>query len=321
MRALVAILVLAWTTSSHAGELAVASEDAAFRAALAEVLAPTGVELRVAETPAAPSVAEVTSASRAIADREHTEAMVWLVFAGEGATLIAYHRTVDRALVRSLPYRAPLSPDQAAEAARMTRTMLLALQADPEPKPVRVEPPAPATAIVEAAPVVHQPVIAVAVEGGVRVNGPGTGAVPTAGGSVIWRPDRFGVAIAARYAPGVEVSGRFVGTITDHSIAIAIRRPFAMGLLEIAPAAGVALHRITVDGSTDGMAVSARDFDPAVRAGATIDFRLHRAITVGLDVSVDTLLRRQSYDVGAETVLEVPILQGSLGLVVTARIL
>jgi hypothetical protein len=240
------------------------------------------------------------------------------VFADDGATLIAYHRTVDRALVRSLPYRAPLSPDQAAEAARMTRTMLLALQADPEPKPVPV---VPEPAIRMSAPIAREPVIAVALDGGVRFNGPGTRAAAALGGSVIWRPDRLGVAIAARYAPSIDVSGRFAGQVTDHSLALAVRRPFAAGRFAIAPVAGLALHRIMVEGTADGMAVRARDFDPAVRAGATVGYPVHPALTVGLDVSVDTLLRRQSYDVGAETVLAVPILQVSLGLVVTARIL
>src|SRR5262245_35190955 len=93
---------------------------------------------------APPTIADLAAESRRLADREHATATVWLMPATSGATLVTYDRHVDRLLVRELPYPSPLSATQAAEAARMVRTMLRALRVTSDPDqapPVAAGPP------------------------------------------------------------------------------------------------------------------------------------------------------------------------------------
>ncbi len=156
----------------------VASSEATFRAALQDALAPTGMEV-VAVGDEPPSVAELSVTARAIADREHASSTVWLIAAADKTTLVAYDRDVDRVLVREVPYVIPLTAAQAAEIARMARTMLRALRVTPEldlPLPrvaeARVERSrvdVPAVARVDVAPIVRVGQLAISGGGGVRV--------------------------------------------------------------------------------------------------------------------------------------------------------
>ena len=127
--------------------VALASADPSFHDALAAALAPTGTSVIDADaTP--PALGDLTAGSRALADREHATGTVWLIAGPSGSTLVAYDRAVDRVLVRELPYTTPLSATQAAEAARMTRTMLRTLHAMPESEQAPPKPP-PAVDVTE----------------------------------------------------------------------------------------------------------------------------------------------------------------------------
>src|SRR5438309_4014343 len=132
---LAVVVVLACAVAPAAAQptaaVALASADPSFHAALAAALAPNGTAV-IDSDAAPPSLGDLTAGSRELADREHAAGTVWLIAGPNGSTLVAYDRTADRVLVRELPYSLPLAATQAAEAARMTRTMLRALRAMPE---------------------------------------------------------------------------------------------------------------------------------------------------------------------------------------------
>jgi hypothetical protein len=303
--------------------IAVASDDPAFRAAVSDALAPAGMIVRITGDAAPAAITDMTAASRAIAEREHAMATVWLVFVGAGATLIAYDRGVDRMLVRSLPYGAPLSAAQAAEAARMTRTMLRALRT---PDSDLLPPHADDTpAVVEPVAVIARPtptLLAIDVDGGVRVRGPGSSTAIAGALSVIWRPDGLGIAATARFAPSSEVTGTLMGRISDQSVALTARMPLRVApRIDVAASAGAALHFVDLNGTLGDKSISELRFDPAIRVGLAATYELGPTIAVGLGVSLDSLLRRQTYQAGTEEVAAIPLVQLSAGILVTARIL
>jgi len=315
--------------------IVVVSEDAAFRSALSAALAPAGMVIRIAnDTP--PSIADITSASRQLAEREQATSTVWLVFVGDGATLIAYDRGVDRVLVRSLPYAAPLSAPQAAEAARMTRTMLRALRVTPDsdllPPSAEAAPAVRAKAQAQtyeqaiAPPAIAPPsaprTLAIDVDGGVRMRGPGSDATLTGALGVIWRPDRLGIALTARFAPASDLTGAVMGRISDHSIAVTARLPLRVApRIGVAATGGLAIHRIALDGTLGTEQVRDRRLDPAMRLGLVATYELSPAIALGFGMSADWLLRRQTYEAGPDEVLAVPLIQVAAGVVLVARIL
>ena len=318
LRFAIALALTAGT--ANADTLLVISTDPAFASAVDAAVSPDKVSVRSADL-ATPSLETIAVASRDATTREHADAAAWLVFAG-GSTLIVYDRTVDRMLVRSLPYASPLDAAQAAEAGRVTRTMLRALRIAEVPM---VRPPPPVAVVVTPPPPPPPPrpgVLAVELDGGVRVRGPGATAGPLATLGVIWHPDRLGLAVALRLAPAAELDGAFVGQISDHSLAATLRLPLrAARRTEAIATAGLALHRVALEGMLDGSPRVEVRFDPAARFGIAGLIALGPAVRVGASVSVDWLLRRQAYAAGETQVLSVPPVQVGVGLVLVARIL
>jgi hypothetical protein len=314
------VLAFAICAIARAESIVVVADDPAFRSAVTEALVDSRVQLA---TDAAPqSIGEMTTASRAIVVREHATAMVWLMFEGTTATLIVYDLAADRVLVRTLPYAAPLGGVQAAEAARVTRTMLTALRIPEAPKP----PPPPPPVVVEPVRVVVPPpapvTLAIDVDGGVRVRGPGATAALAGTFGVIWRPDRLGLGLAVRIAPSATLDGQVTGKISDQSVGLVARWPLPVTRrFDVVTTGGVALHRIALDGMVLGEPVRDRRIDPALRIGALASYLFNSSIALGVGVSADWLLRRQTYEVGPDEVVTVPIIQLAVGLVLSARIL
>ncbi|MDB4956928.1 MAG: hypothetical protein JWO36_4497 [Myxococcales bacterium] len=335
MRAVAVICVLLFGAHVHAQQpesIVLASGDPAFQAALADALAPAGMAVvTVKEAP--PSAIDISNSSRVIADREHASSTVWLLADANGSTLITYDRGVDRVLVRSLPYIAPLDPAQAAEVARMARTMLHALRVTPDvdlPPPHAVDAAAVrARAASEpriAAPdVIRSPKATLAVDAsfGVRLGAPAADAGIGGTFAATWLPDRLGVTLRVGLAPSAAIHATtFMGTISDDSITLAARLPLRVADHMVAiGTAGPSLHIVQLDGElTGGGSATAPRFNPAAQIGLTLQYELG-AFEVGVGVSADWLLRRQKYDVGADEIVGMSPIQLSAGLVVMARIL
>jgi hypothetical protein len=301
--------------------IVVAADDPAFRSALVDALSPARMNVIVVANQPSPSVGELSAASRALADREHATATVWLTPAATGATLVTYDRDRDRLLVRELPFLLPLSPFQAAEAARTARTMLRALRVTPDvdrPPPLEVDAPE----IREGAPVRDRATFAASAAFGLRVRAPST----DVGGafSLIWRPDTLGAAIVGEISPSAEVPGpAFVGTALDTAIAALARWPFRVApRLRLVPTAGVAVHFIRLRGELDTeQALHGTRVDPAARTGIAATYRLAGGLDVGIAISVDLLLLRQRYEVLDQEVLEIPRFQALLGAIATFQVL
>lgn len=301
--------------------IVVAADDPAFRSALALALGPAQMNVIVVANQPAPSVGELSSASRALADREHATATIWLTPATTGATLVTYDRDRDRLLVRELPFLLPLSPFQAAEAARTARTMLRALRVTPDvdrPPPLEADAPD----IREAAPVRDRPMFAASAVLGLRVHAPGN----DVGGSfsLIWRPDDLGAALVGEISPSAEVPGpAFVGTALDTAVAALARWPARVApRIRIVSSAGAAVHFVRLRGELDTQqALHGTRVDPAARAGVAATYRLAGGLDVGVAVSVDCLLQRQRYEVLDQEVLEIPRFQTLIGAIATFQVL
>jgi len=328
------LLLAAVARAAPPETVVVVTDDPGFARAADEVFRAAGVlAVRVGDL-APPAIADVTGASRELADGEHATAAVMLVFGGDGATLIAYDRGVDRALMRVLPVRAPLGPRESAEAAHMARTMLRALRVTPEldlplPHPqealaIRAQTAAAQLAAPAAVSDGRDPgVLAVALGGGLRAGAPGaaTGASGTV--QLIWRPDALGLAVTASLARAAAVeAAAFTGTASDAAGALtarlAIRPAPRWGL---AGEAGLALHRVHLTGALSGTPVDVARLDPAIRIGAAAMFVASRRLSAGLAVWADGLLVRQDYRVANQRILAVPVAQLALDVTILARVL
>lgn len=316
MRAYLIALVLAVTAVAEArtGEpIVLVGADAAFASALDDALLPAGMDVLPIGTLAAPSLADLSARSRELADREHATATVWLLPAQNGATLVAYDRSVDRLLVRELAYRLPLTAPQAAEAARMVRTMLRALRVTTD-----TDLPPPSTAPVGPPP----PLVAASLGLGAWFAAPGTDSAFAGSLTVAWRPYGLGAAITGVLAPSADVmSVTFDGEVRDVVIAAEARMALHLAPLRVTPAAGFALHLLHLTGSFGGGSeLSSRRYDPALRLGVTAGYALPRSLEVGVSVSADCLLQRQRYAVASEEILVIPRLQVMTGIVVGLRL-
>ena len=312
----------------------VVSDDPGFAQAADEAFRAAGVTaVRVGDL-AVPAIADLTGASRQLADGEHATAAVILVFGGDGATLIAYDRGVDRALIRVLPYRAPLGPRESAEAAHMARTMLRALRVTPEldlplPHPQEALAIRAQTAAAQlAAPTAVSDggdvgVLAVALGGGLRAGAPGAAAGASGTVQLIWRPDALGLAMTASLARAAEVeTAAFTGMASDAVGAVTARlaiRPAPRWWL--AGEVGAAVHRVHVTGALPGTPVDVARLDPAIRVGGAAMFVASRRLSAGLAVWADGLLVRQDYRVANQRILGVPIAQLTLDVTLVARVL
>lgn len=330
-----ALLLLAAAVRAAPPEtVVVVSDDPEFARAADEAFRAAGVvAVRVGDL-AAPAIADLTGASRQLADGEHATAAVILVFGGDGATLIAYDRGVDRALIRVLPVRAPLGPRESAEAAHMARTMLRALRVTPEldlplPHPQEALAIRAQTAAAQlAAPTAVADgrdvgVLAVALGGGLRAGAPGTAASASGTLRLIWRPDALGLAVTASFARAAAVdAAAFTGMASDAVGALTARlaiRPAPRWWL--AGEAGAALHRIHVTGALSGAPVDVARLDPAIRIGGAAMFVASRRLSAGLAVWADGLLVRQDYQVANQRILGVPVAQITLDVTLVARVL
>jgi len=332
----VAVVLAVWLSSSsaHAAEtIAAASTDAGFTVALEAALASAGMSVVVVHDPPQLEVSDLTGGARRLADQEGATATVALVFGDDGATLLAYDHGVDRVLVRSLPYHAPLTEAQAAELARTARAMLHALRVTPDidaPPPHATE----AAAIREraarpeplpsAVPVATESVLALELVGGARLGTPNATAAEHGAIALVWRPDAPGLALAGSFVPSRSVETMaFSGSVSDLAIAITGRVPLRVAARwTIVGEGGLAVHRIRIAGTGNGAsAVESLRYDPALRAGGTALFKLRRDIDVGVGLSVDGLLRRQDYSLDGAPLLTLPVVQLTVGVALSAVIL
>jgi hypothetical protein len=301
--------------------IVLAGSDPVFQSALDEAVAPAGLGVIRASDVTAPSLGALSTASRELADRLHATATVWLIESPNGMTLVTYDRERDRLLIRELPFTLPLGATQAAEAARIARTMLRALRTSPDidQPPPRVE-DAPKLRAEVSAPSQH--LLAVGALVGGRFGAPDGDLVGQL--EVVWRPDRLGFAITGELAPSAEVtSPAFMGTVLDVAIAAVARMPFEVAPgLRVAPLAGLALHTVALRGAlSTEQPIHDRQLDLAARFGATATYRFGRDLDVGFGVTVDVLLDRQHYEAGDVQVLIVPRLQALVGALVAFRVL
>jgi hypothetical protein len=316
---LVALVVaLALARTAHAEEAAeptivLVADDAAFVEALRDALATRRV--RPIGVLPSPALAELGAESRRIAEANHATGTVWLSPASGGATIVTYDRTADRFLVRELAYTLPLSPTQAAEAARMVRTMLRALRSYDDDVIVHSVPLPPASAP-------PQPRFSVGLGVGAWFAAPEAYATPQMTLAIAWRPHDIGAAITATFAPASDVTTTsFAGNVRDIVVAAEARRALTLAPgVRVTPGAGLSLHAIVLEGGFGSSPVLvSRRFDPAAHIGVTTSVELPHALELGLGVSADCLLRRQRYEAGSERILIVPRVQLMMAGIVAVR--
>jgi hypothetical protein len=316
IRIIALVLVVATTIArAQTGDpIVLISGDAAFASALDDALVPAGIDVVSLGTLAAPSSAELTARSRELADQQHASASVWLMPAAAGATLVAYDRQVDRLLVRDLPYALPLSAPQAAEAARMVRTMLRALRvtddSDVAPPPIVVPTASPA------------PLFGASASVGAWFPSAGADRAFAGSLSLEWRPHGLGAAVTGTLAPRADVmSATFAGYVRDIVIAAEARKALRFApAVYVTPGAGLALHMVALTGSFGGAPLTSRRYNPALRLSVPAGYALAGGLEVGLAVSADCLLQRQKYEGASEEILVVPRLQLVTGLLVGLRL-
>lgn len=320
-----AIVVVAATTLARAQPaeetIVLAGSDAVFQAALDEALAPAGMGVIRARDVTAPSIGALSTASRELADRLHATATVWLIGSPANITLVTYDRERDRLLIRELAFHEPLTATQAAEAARIARTMLRALRTSPDidQPPPRVE-DAPKIRAAVASP--EQRRLAVGAMVGGRFGAPDDDLVGQL--TVAWRPDELGIAVSGELAPSADVQSMpFTGTVIDVALAAVARMPFVLiPDLRLTPSTGLALHTLRLRGalSTD-QPIHDRQLDMAARFGVSATYRVGHDLDVGLNATLDLLIDRQRYQAGDAQVLLIPRVQAMFGAYVLFRVL
>ncbi|CAN5368961.1 hypothetical protein BH11MYX1_BH11MYX1_24080 [soil metagenome] len=320
--AMVVVLATARVMAQPVSEtIVLAGSDPVFQAALDEAVAPAGLGVIRAHDVTAPSLGALSTASRELADRLHATATVWLIASPNGITLVTYDRERDRLLVRELPFTLPLSPPQAAEAARIARTMLRALRTsvDVDQPPPRVE-DAPAIRAAVAAP--DQRRLGVSTLVGGRFGAPDDDLVAQL--AVVWRPDRIGFAVSGELAPSADVTtSAFMGTVLDIAVAAVARAPMLVAPgLRVTPVLGLAVHTLRLRGSlSTAQPIHNTRLDLAARLGAVASYRVGRDLYVGVGATVDLLFDRPQYEAGNGQVLIVPMLQALVGFMGTFRVL
>jgi len=332
----VRLLVLAMSAlvarAAHGETIVVASSDPGFISALTAALDSSGL----AVTPAQPAwrgeITDLTGDARALADASHASATIALVFGSADATLVAYDRALDRVLLRVLPFRAPLTDAQSAELASAARSMLRALRVTPDvdlPPPraseaaaIREHAAAAAIAVPAPASAPRDDLLALELGAGARFGAVGAAASEEAALGIVVRPDAAGGVVSASVAPSASVTGAFMGTVAETSLAASARLPLQLAArLSIATTAGIALHRIHLAGTTTSGAIDVIRYDPGLCAGVDLRYALRSGLEVGASASLEGLLRYQDYTVAGAQVLDVPAARVSLRLSVLARIM
>jgi hypothetical protein len=328
-RLLVAIAAFVTLVGTARAEtrVAVGASDRVLVGALADAFVPANMSVvEISDSPPS-AIGELTALSRTVAERERAEAVIWLLVDNDGATLVAYDLEVDRVLVRPLPYAPPLSAASSAEIARAARTMLRALKISDEPEqlPPTTNPPTNEQPIRVVAPPEPRPwpnVSALAGFGG-RYGRLGEDGVVEAQLAASVRPDALGIVAMISLSPQASLSTpAFMGDVSDNSFALSARIPFAIApRIAVAGMAGPALHVVRIEGTLGAEQVSSLRFNPAFRVGAGGAYALTDRIDLGLSISMDSLLRRQRYEVEGGQVLVMPRLQVSVGLMIAVRVL
>jgi hypothetical protein len=240
---------------------------------------------------------------------------VWLQPTGRGATLVTYDRQVDRFVVREVPYALPLTATQAAETARMVRTMLRALREQDE-QSADTRPTLP--------PVRHrEPQWLPSVGVGAWFGAPDVIATPMTTLALAWRPHGIGATVRATLAPASDLATMtFDGEARALAVSAAAHRSLRVApAVRVTPGVGMGLHRLALAGTfTGGDTVRSRRWNPTLEIGATVGLTLPHRIEAGLVLGVDCLLRRQRYATGTEELLDVSRVQGILGIVLGARL-
>lgn len=265
-----------------------------------------------------PALGELAAESRRLATAHVAVSTIWLSAASSGATLVTYDVAADRFLVRELPYSLPLTATQAAEAARMVRTMLRALRSSNDDSivtaatPVGVEPPAP-----------RAPIFVASLGAGAWFAAPEAYATPQTWLAIAWNPRGLGVSVSAAFAPAANLDvGMFHGDVRDVVVAADVRMALrAAPSVWVTGGVGIATHVVSFGGAFEGSdRIEHTRLNPAARVAVSTTVELPRAIDVGLAVSADTLLQRQRYEAGAERILLVPRVQLMTGLFVGFRL-
>ncbi len=337
VRGLLVVLGLSASSAvaSPAQEIVVvATGEDAFRGALQDALAPAGMTV-IAVPDLPPSLAELSIVARQIAEREHATSTVWLISGAGQTTLVTYDRDVDRVLVREVPYPTPLTSAQAAEIARMARTMLRALRVTAEldlPLPRVAEARVERTRAAEPAPppppprFVRRPrtsVLAASAAANLRVGTAANDVGFDGRLAVVWRPDGIGLDLQLSVGNRGELaSATFTGRISDHSLAVLMHVPVLTGPnVHVVGLVGAAGHALAVTGVLDSTEVSVLRFDPAIRLGVVASYEIGQRLDVGIAMSADGLLRRQKYQVESTELAVVPRVQLATGFIVTFRLL
>jgi hypothetical protein len=301
-------------------DVVMAGGDGALLAALVDVLAPAQV-IAVDDSPPI-SIGDLTVASKRVVQRENTRAALWLVADDAGATLVAYDRFADRVLVRSLAYPAPLSAANAASAARSARAMLRTLRLDgevrsreerwPRAPPGATESPVPAREALRSAPERFGTMAGLAV----RIAAPGNDAAGELSFGAMWRRSALGLTVDFALAPAATLrTSMFEGSIADRSAAVTARYAASVSpRVRIGAFGGLALHAIHFRGDTPERQIADWRFDPALRFGGLASYALYDGVDLAIAVSVDSLLRRQRYEVEGQEVVTMARLQGATGL-------
>ena len=321
------VLILACvavTAHAESGRVVVATTDRALLTAITDALAPVGMTvIEVADAPPA-AIGELAAISRTVADREKASAVVWLLVDADGATLVAYDRQVDRVLVRPLPYLPPLTAERAAETARAARTMLRAVKLADEPEREPQQPIIVVEKPIEVPPVPRPwPNVSLLAGFGGRYGRLGEDGVIEGQLAAAWRHDALGAIVMVYLSPRASLSNpAFMGEVSDNSFGVAARMPFRIAQrIGVAGFFGPALHVVQIRGTLGAEKVSALRFDPALRAGVSGTYALSDRFDIGLSISMDTLLRRQRYEVPSDQVLVMPRLQVSVGLMIAVRLM
>lgn len=293
-------------------------------------------DLRIVPVSASPPAATMPRAARdarVLTAKYGAAGVVWIAASEDEDALHVYDADSDQLLSRSLTKGRNFDAATAASAALTVKTLLRSSRVAPpserigaEARPTPPPPPSnpfdgPAEPDHAMTPPPRPPPIALGVELGAAARAL-AGEIDTrvsAGGGLYFGPSRrWGVGLAARTGPGLDVSAaRFQGRFDETAVVSSLRHRFPLGArLVLEPRLGSTLHVTRIEGIALAPARPAKEHRVDVSAdGALVfDVLLGSSIRVGLDAEAAYVLRYQRYLVGTEPVFDLAPLQASLGL-------
>lgn len=306
---IVLALVAGLAPAAAAGErLVLVSSDPELERATTAALAAWAVDVKV--DPGAdvgPTMPQAAERAQSLAAARQARAVVWIASADGRPSLWLYDVMTRKAVAVKLASPPPFDPPAAAAIALAIKTLIRFSAVAPEAE--RYAPPAPPPSrrlLVEARAGArlrrHSPVEA----------GFGLDAVlmPRA-----LRP--LGLHAGVRAGPGFEVTrGSFVGHYDDAAVGVGARLSIGLGGgFALVPSAGASAHLARLRGSDLALGSSATDrrLNPALDAGLQLELDLGRP-RVGLAAETAFFTRRQRFLVAGESVYDVPLVVGSLGV-------